>query len=172
MVDTLRLVGSEDVGKDKGTVQLLIKKHDEVSDELLKFDENVRQLRLQVNFQLIFLRFCFPLYRIIFFYICSSHMFQAEALPPEAREHPDVLRRLDETAKRRAELKELARLRKQRLLDALSLYKLFSDADSIEAWIDEKVVLCRNCYSPSMHSLNSFTEILLFYFMACCIILG
>uniref|UniRef100_A0A158R574 Spectrin beta chain n=1 Tax=Syphacia muris TaxID=451379 RepID=A0A158R574_9BILA len=109
LVDTLRLVGSEDVGKDKGTVQLLIKKHDEVSDELLKFDENVRQLRLQ-----------------------------AEALPPEAREHPDVLRRLDETAKRRAELKELARLRKQRLLDALSLYKLFSDADSIEAWIDEK----------------------------------
>lgn len=41
-------MGSEDVGKDEGTVQLLIKKHDEVSDELLKFDENVKQLRLQV----------------------------------------------------------------------------------------------------------------------------
>lgn len=60
-------------------------------------------------------------------------------MPPEAREHPDVRRRLDETMKKRAELEELAHLRKQRLLDALSLYKLFSDADSIEAWIDEKV---------------------------------
>lgn len=45
------------------------------------------------------------------------------------------------TERRKAELEELARLRKQRLLDALSLYKLFSDADVIEAWIDEKVRL-------------------------------
>lgn len=67
---------------------------------------------------------------------------QAEALPPEAREHPDVRERLSTTERRRAELEELARLRKQRLLDALSLYKLFSDADSIEAWIDEKVSYC------------------------------
>uniref|UniRef100_F1KPP4 Spectrin beta chain n=1 Tax=Ascaris suum TaxID=6253 RepID=F1KPP4_ASCSU len=109
LVDTLRLVGSEDVGKDEGTVQLLIRKHDDVSEDLLKFEDNVRQLHLQ-----------------------------AEALPPEAREHPDVRERLSTTERRRAELEELARLRKQRLLDALSLYKLFSDADSIEAWIDEK----------------------------------
>lgn len=60
-------------------------------------------------------------------------------MPPEAREHPDVRKRLDMTERRKTELEELARLRKQRLLDALSLYKLFSDADSIEAWIDEKV---------------------------------
>ncbi|VIO98225.1 beta-G spectrin, identical [Brugia malayi] len=109
LVDTLRLVGSEDVGKDEGTVQLLIKKHDDVSDDLLKFEENIKQLHMQ-----------------------------AESLPPEAREHPDVRRRLDMTERRKAELEELARLRKQRLLDALSLYKLFSDADIIEAWIDEK----------------------------------
>ncbi|KAM3717265.1 Spectrin beta chain [Dirofilaria immitis] len=109
LVDTLRLVGSEDVGKDEGTVQLLIKKHDDVSDDLLKFEENIKQLHIQ-----------------------------AESLPPEAREHPDVRRRLDMTERRKAELEELARLRKQRLLDALSLYKLFSDADIIEAWIDEK----------------------------------
>ncbi|VDN06971.1 unnamed protein product [Thelazia callipaeda] len=109
LVDTLRLIGSEDVGKDEGTVQLLIKKHDDVRDDLLRFDENIKQLHIQ-----------------------------AESLPPEAREHPDVRRRLDITERRKAELEELARLRKQRLLDALSLYKLFSDADSIEAWIDEK----------------------------------
>ena len=33
---------------------------------------------------------------------------------------------------------ELAKLRKQRLLDALSLYKLFSEADGVEQWIGEK----------------------------------
>lgn len=48
LVDTLRLVGSEDVGKDEGTVQLLIRKHDDVSEDLLKFDENIKQLHLQV----------------------------------------------------------------------------------------------------------------------------
>ena len=37
------------------------------------------------------------------------------------------------------ELLEFAKLRKQRLLDALSLYKLFNEADGVETWIDEKV---------------------------------
>ena len=39
------------------------------------------------------------------------------------------------------ELLEFAKLRKQRLLDALSLYKLFNEADGVETWIDEKVRL-------------------------------
>lgn len=54
LVDTLRLVGSEDVGKDEGTVQLLIKKHDDVSDDLLKFEENIKQLHMQVRFGNVF----------------------------------------------------------------------------------------------------------------------
>jgi len=41
--------------------------------------------------------------------------------------------------RRYQELLELAKLRKQRLLDALSLYKLFNEADSVVTWIDEKV---------------------------------
>lgn len=44
-------------------------------------------------------------------------------------------------SKRYEELQELGRLRKQRLLDAQALYKLFNDADTVEAWIDEKVGL-------------------------------
>lgn len=36
------------------------------------------------------------------------------------------------------ELLEQAKLRKQRLLDALSLYKLISEADGVEQWITEK----------------------------------
>jgi hypothetical protein len=36
-------------------------------------------------------------------------------------------------------LLELAKLRKQRLLDALSLYKLLSESEGVEQWIGEKV---------------------------------
>ena len=36
------------------------------------------------------------------------------------------------------DLDDLAKLRRQRLLDALSLYKLFSEADGVEQWIGEK----------------------------------
>lgn len=61
-----------------------------------------------------------------------------ETLPQEARAHPDILQRLTQTERRKAELIELSNLRKQRLVDALSLYKLLSDADALEAWIDEK----------------------------------
>lgn len=43
--------------------------------------------------------------------------------------------------KRYKELVELAKLRHQRLLDALSLYKLFSEADAVQQWIGEKVIV-------------------------------
>lgn len=45
--------------------------------------------------------------------------------------------------KRYKELVELAKLRHQRLLDALSLYKLFSEADAVQQWIGEKVIIKR-----------------------------
>ncbi|VDO32364.1 unnamed protein product [Haemonchus placei] len=109
LLDTLRIISSDDVGKDEGTVQLLLRKHDDVSDELKSFDTHIQQLYQK-----------------------------AEALPPDAREHPDIKERLASTVRRKAELEDLAQLRKQRLVDALSLYKLYADADSVEAWIDEK----------------------------------
>lgn len=55
------------------------------------------------------------------------------------RESPDIQNRLGSIDHRYQELLELAKLRKQRLLDALSLYKLFNEADGVETWIDEKV---------------------------------
>lgn len=54
------------------------------------------------------------------------------------RESPDIQNRLGSIDNRYQELLELAKLRKQRLLDALSLYKLFNEADGVETWIDEK----------------------------------
>ena len=76
------------------------------------------------------------------------------------RESPEVRSRLDSVERRYHELLELTELRKQRLLDALALYKLYNDADGVEQWIAEKarssVVLQHQCF----HSLNGF---LLYY---------
>ncbi len=66
------------------------------------------------------------------FLFCFSPIFQD-------RDAPEVQARLGTIDRRYKELQELAKLRKQRLMDALSLYKLFNEADMVEAWIDEKV---------------------------------
>ena len=55
------------------------------------------------------------------------------------RESETVQSRLSVIDRKYQELLEFAKLRKQRLLDALSLYKLFNEADIVETWIDEKV---------------------------------
>ena len=115
LLDTLRQVSSEDVGKDEGTVQTLIKKHDEVTDDLHAYQQQVAQLESQV-----------------------------QQLPEDARDHPDVRNKLSTIGRRYGDLQDLAKLRKQRLLDALALYKLFNDAESVEAWIDEKAKLLKS----------------------------
>lgn len=58
------------------------------------------------------------------------------------KESPEVLGRLGSIDRRYQELLELAKLRKQRLLDALALYKLYNEADGVEQWIAEKVQCC------------------------------
>lgn len=49
LLDTLRVVSSDDVGRDEGSVQALLKKHDEVSDDLEKFERHIEQLQAQVQ---------------------------------------------------------------------------------------------------------------------------
>lgn len=109
MLDVLRLVSSEDVGRDEANVQSLLKKHKDVTDELKNY-ANI---------------------------IDSLHQ-QASNLGEKDREAPEVLERLASIDRRYKDLVELAKLRKQRLLDALSLYKLFNEADGVEQWIEEK----------------------------------
>ena len=55
------------------------------------------------------------------------------------RESESVQTRLSVIDRKYQELLEFAKLRKQRLLHALSLNKLFNEADGVETWIDEKV---------------------------------
>jgi len=109
MLDVLRLVSSEDVGRDEANVQSLLKKHKDVTEELKNYAATIDALKEQ-----------------------------AEQLGEQDRTSPEVVERLASIERRYRELMELAKLRKQRLLDALSLYKLFSEADGVEQWIGEK----------------------------------
>ncbi|GLH07508.1 Spectrin beta chain [Gryllus bimaculatus] len=109
MLDTLRLVSSEDVGRDEANVQSLLKKHKEVTDELKNYASTIEALHQQ-----------------------------AQALGEQDRQSSVVVERLASIDHRYKELLELAKLRKQRLLDALSLYKLLSESDGVEQWIGEK----------------------------------
>lgn len=49
MLDTLRLVASEDVGRDEANVQSLLKKHKDVADELKTNGETIEQLHKQAE---------------------------------------------------------------------------------------------------------------------------
>ncbi|XP_013782687.1 spectrin beta chain-like isoform X2 [Limulus polyphemus] len=109
MLDTLRVVSSEDVGRDEANVQSLLKKHKEVTDDLKNFATSVDSLHQQ-----------------------------ALNLGEQDQKSPEVMERLASIDHRYKDLLECTKLRKQCLLDALSLYKLFNEADGVEQWIDEK----------------------------------
>ncbi|XP_047735798.1 spectrin beta chain isoform X3 [Hyalella azteca] len=109
MLDVLRLVSSEDVGSDESTVQSLLKKHKNVTDEVKDYAMNIEALHQQ-----------------------------AAKLHDDDQSSPVVVDRLASIDRRYQELLELARDRKQRLLDALSLYKLATEAAGVEQWVGEK----------------------------------
>lgn len=109
MLDTLRVISSEDVGRDEANVQSLLRKHRDCNDELKNYNETIEQLHAQ-----------------------------ADKLTMNDEEQAKVSERLTSIDNRYKELTELSKLRKQRLLDALSLYKLMSEADGVEQWIQEK----------------------------------
>ena len=109
MLDALRLVSSEDVGRDEDNVQSLLKKHKDVAEEFKNYADVIEQLHAQ----------------------------KAKLTLNDEEQHKanDRLGAIDARYK---ELMELSKLRKQRLLDALSLYKLLSESDGVEQWIGEK----------------------------------
>ncbi|XP_068176796.1 spectrin beta chain, non-erythrocytic 1-like isoform X2 [Antennarius striatus] len=63
---------------------------------------------------------------------------QAAALPQEGAEHQEVRQRLDGMEERYQEVAQLSRGRTQALQEALARYKLLSEADALQLWIDEK----------------------------------
>lgn len=110
MLDNLRLASSQDVSSDEAIVQDLLRKHAQVTDELQNYSGTIDALHQQ-----------------------------AEQLGERDRKRPAVVERLASIDRRYKELLEFAKLRKQRLLDALTLCRLFSEAETVEQWITEKV---------------------------------
>lgn len=49
MLDTLRLVSSEDVGRDEANVQSLLKKHKDATDELKNYSSVIDALHAQAD---------------------------------------------------------------------------------------------------------------------------
>ncbi|KAF4071521.1 hypothetical protein AMELA_G00274250 [Ameiurus melas] len=109
MLDALRIVSSTDVGHDEFSAQALVKKHKDVAEEISSYRP-----------------------------VLDALHEQAKALPEEQTHSTDASGRLTGIEERYKEVVELTRLRKQALQDALALYKMLSEADACELWIDEK----------------------------------
>ena len=119
MLDILKIVSSNDVGHDEYSTQSLVKKHKDVAEEITNYRPTIDTLHEQ-----------------------------ASALPQAHAESPDVKGRLAGIEERCKEMAELTRLRKQALQDTLALYKMFSEADACELWIDEKEQWLNNMQIP------------------------
>ncbi|XP_012332597.1 spectrin beta chain, non-erythrocytic 1 isoform X3 [Aotus nancymaae] len=119
MLDILKIVSSSDVGHDEYSTQSLVKKHKDVAEEIANYRPTLDTLHEQAN-----------------------------ALPQEHAESPDVRGRLSGIEERYKEVAELTRLRKQALQDTLALYKMFSEGDACELWIDEKEQWLNNMQIP------------------------
>uniref|UniRef100_A0AAQ6ILJ5 Spectrin beta chain n=1 Tax=Anabas testudineus TaxID=64144 RepID=A0AAQ6ILJ5_ANATE len=106
--DAYRLVSSEDFGHDEYSTQSLLKKHRGVSEAVDKHRLHVVALR--------------------------KHMV---ALPLQYHEQ-EVQVRMVEVEQLYTEVAEVAVLRQQWLHDALAVYRMFSEVNACELWIDEK----------------------------------
>ncbi|KAM6922894.1 spectrin beta chain, non-erythrocytic 1-like isoform 1-T1 [Lycodopsis pacificus] len=109
MLDVLRIVSSVDVGHDEFSTQALVKKHKDVAEEIGSYRPAIEALHEQ-----------------------------SRTLPPEKANSEEVQSRLAGIEERYKEVVELTRLRTQALQDALVLYKMLSEANACEVWIDEK----------------------------------
>uniref|UniRef100_A0A3Q3WD23 Spectrin beta chain n=1 Tax=Mola mola TaxID=94237 RepID=A0A3Q3WD23_MOLML len=98
-----------DVGHNEFSTQALVKKHKDVAEEIGSYRPVIDALHEQ-----------------------------SRTLPPEKADSEEIQSRLAGIEERYKEVVELTRLRKQALQDALALYKIFSEANACEVWIDEK----------------------------------
>nr|XP_056701927.1 spectrin beta chain, non-erythrocytic 4 [Euleptes europaea] len=107
--DAYRLVSSDDFGHDEYSTQSLVKKHKGVVEEIDQHRAAVLTLRQQLA-----------------------------ALAPDYHELVDVQIRIVEVEQLYGEVVEVAVLRRQWLQDALAVYRMFSEVNACEVWIDEK----------------------------------
>lgn len=109
MLDFLRLVNSNDVGMDEANAQSLMKKHNDCCEELKNYYKTIEALKQQ-----------------------------ADNLGNNYRSRPEVVDRIDRIEGMYNQLIDAANDRKQKLHDAIALYRLMSESDGVDQWIEEK----------------------------------
>eukprot|EP00062_Callorhinchus_milii_P004164 gi/632942244/ref/XP_007886307.1/ PREDICTED: spectrin beta chain, erythrocytic isoform X2 [Callorhinchus milii] len=107
--DIDRIMSTDDVGHDEFSTQTLVKKHKDLTGEIMKCGQTIDALNKQ-----------------------------AQRLPDEFRKLPEIRDQQNEIREIYADLVALSDARKQRLQDALALYRMFSEADACELWMIEK----------------------------------
>lgn len=140
--DAYRLVSSEDFGHDEYSTQTLLKKHRGVSEAIDKHRLHVVTLHKHMvalplryreqevsngSREMFFMGFyLYPLMSLHFFLITLFSSLQ------------EVQVRMGEVEQLYTEVAEVAVLRQQWLHDALAVYRMFSEVNACELWIDEK----------------------------------
>ncbi|KAK0133782.1 Spectrin beta chain, non-erythrocytic 1 [Merluccius polli] len=109
LLDAKRQMGSGEVGHDEYTTQRLLKKHRDLSNETAKNGATIDALSKQAN-----------------------------ALPEELRNTPDIQRRLKDIRDLYMDLMALADVRQKELDDTMALYTIFSETDACELWMGQK----------------------------------
>ncbi|XP_062862945.1 spectrin beta chain, erythrocytic [Trichomycterus rosablanca] len=109
LLDAIQYMSVEDVGHDEYTTQRLLKKHRSLRDEAAKNGATIDALTKQAN-----------------------------SLPEELKNTPDIQRRLKDIKDLYLELLSLSELRQKKLEDTMALYTIFSETDACELWMGQK----------------------------------
>uniref|UniRef100_A0AAQ4RED3 Spectrin beta chain n=1 Tax=Gasterosteus aculeatus aculeatus TaxID=481459 RepID=A0AAQ4RED3_GASAC len=109
LLDAKRQMSSDDMGHDEYTTHRLLNKHKHLKNETIKNGATIDALSKQAN-----------------------------ALPEELQNTPDIQRRLKDIKDLYMELMSLADLRQKKLDDAMALYTIFSETDACELWMGQK----------------------------------
>ncbi|XP_061698735.1 spectrin beta chain, erythrocytic [Syngnathoides biaculeatus] len=109
LLDAKRQMSSDDAGHDEYTTQRLLRRHDDLRNETATTAGTVDALSKQAN-----------------------------ALPEELLNTPDIQRRLKDIKDLFVELMSLADIRQKKLDDAMALYTIFSETDACELWMGQK----------------------------------
>ncbi|KAM6906875.1 spectrin family protein isoform 1-T1 [Xenentodon cancila] len=109
IMETLRQVSSQEVGHDEFSTQTLARKQREIEEEIQSHHPLIDSLHEQAN-----------------------------ALPQAYIHLPQVDGRLPAIEQRYEELESLSAARRQALEGALALYRMFSEADACQLWVEEK----------------------------------
>uniref|UniRef100_A0A8D3DDI1 Spectrin beta chain n=1 Tax=Scophthalmus maximus TaxID=52904 RepID=A0A8D3DDI1_SCOMX len=109
LLDAKRQMSNEDVGHDEYTTRRLLKRHNDLRNEAIKNGATIEALSKQAN-----------------------------ALPEELLNTPDIQRRLKDIKDLYMELLSLADLRQKKLEDTMALYTIVSETDACELWMGQK----------------------------------